>query len=115
MSAPRLVVLAGPANTGKTALANAFLHDDPFLVLVSRDDLREAVRWNGRDEGLLTWLMADVARFLLHHGIGVVVKAQNLEQIDRDIWLALAVETRARLTWVDSRAAWARLLSAGEA
>ena len=105
----RLVVISGPAGVGKMKLARVLMARDPSLALVSRDALRDALACNGRDEMVMTLLMVHVARFLLGHGIGAVVHACNLEEVDRVLWRATASEAGIALEWIELPAAWERI------
>jgi predicted kinase len=97
-----LVVIAGPANSGKLPLAKHLLKKNPDLLLVHRDTIRESLV-NQLDEALISWLMYSMADYLLSAGRSVVICAWNLEQFDRDLWLGLSVKREARLIWLDTR------------
>lgn len=99
---PRLIVISGPPNSGKLPLALKLCHDDPSLILVHRDRLRDAVV-NRLDEWCMTLAMADLARGLLMRRVGVVCCAWNMEPADRTLWQGVAVETGAELVWLDTR------------
>lgn len=98
----RLVVVAGPANTGKMPLARRLMSEDPSLALVHRDDLRRDLsaklyEWH------ITLVMAAIVRCLLSLGGNVIVCAWNMEPEDRMVWDGLAAEHSAGLEWFDVR------------
>jgi len=99
----RLIVISGPANTGKMPLARKLMADSPELALVHRDDIRRDLG-TVLDEGLITHLMGDLARRLLEANHPVVVCAWNLQKMDHDLWFAIARETEAPIVWLDVRA-----------
>jgi predicted kinase len=98
----RLVIVAGPANSGKMPLARRLIADDPSLALVHRDDLRSALAAK-LDEWHITLLMASLVRQLLSLGHNVIVCAWNLERADWNLWLGLATEHSAEMEWLDVR------------
>ena len=98
----RLVVIAGPERSGKYPLARRLMADDPELVLVHRDTLRDSLV-KPIDEWEITLLMEAVARKLLRFGHSVVVCAWNLEAADYDLWSDLAATTGVEMKWMDVR------------
>lgn len=102
MSPRRLIVISGPANSGKMPLARKLMADDPGLCLVHRDDLRRDLMAKV-DEAHITMLMGDLTRRLLMYGHPVVVCAWNLERMDADLWIEIAHATATPLVWLDVR------------
>ena len=98
----RLVVIAGPANTGKLPLARKLCADDPGLLLIHRDHIREGLR-NPLDEWEITLLMHAMSKYLLAHGHSICICAWNLELSDNLLWHALAGEAGAEMQWLDVR------------
>ena len=98
---PRLVVVSGPPNTAKLALAWAIAAEDPNLRFIHRDQVRVLF---GRllDESHLTRLLADMATSLLTAGYGVVTAGQNLAPSDRALWTGVAEGAQAELEWVST-------------
>ena len=98
----RLVVISGPANTGKLPLAKMLCTNDPTLLLIHRDHIREGLT-NSIDEGRVTLLMGEMATHLLGWGYSVCACAWNLEHFDRVMWDIIAAATHAKLEWLDVR------------
>ena len=98
----RLVVIAGPANTGKMPLARKLMAEDPDLLLVHRDYLRDSLH-NQLDEGYITLLMGDLARGILRLGRSPIVVAWNLESFDWYLWHQVAQEFNVPINWLDVR------------
>lgn len=98
----RLVVIAGPANSGKMPLARKLMQDDETLALVHRDDLR-TVLGTQIDEWHITLLMAALTRSLLSFGRDVVVCAWNMDISDWHLWQGIATEFSAKMEWLDVR------------
>jgi hypothetical protein len=98
----RLVVISGPANSGKMPLARRLCVNDPRLLLVHRDHIREGLI-NEVAEGTITHLMAEMAKRLLNWDYSVCACAWNLEHTDHLIWDEVALETGATLEWLDVR------------
>jgi predicted kinase len=101
----RLIVIAGPACSGKMPLARALMEQDPSLVLVHRDALRDAfvARF---DEWILTVVMADIVDRLLLYGQNVITVSWNLTRDDRRLWKSIAKKyhyDRLELEWLDTR------------
>lgn len=105
----RLVVIAGPANSGKLPLAKRLMAEDPSLVLVHRDALRDALVTRV-DEWVITLAMASLADALLANGQSVIVCAWNLEPEDRELWLEVAEKSRVELEWLDVTDPWVAAL-----
>lgn len=99
----RLVVIAGPANTGKMPLARRLMEDDARLVLVHRDLVRAAMPGVSVSEGHITQVMGAMARTLLWQGYSVVAVAWNLEPEDVFLWTAVAADSRLSPEWLDVR------------
>ncbi|HEV7255739.1 MAG TPA: AAA family ATPase [Mesorhizobium sp.] len=99
----RLIVISGPANTGKMPLARKLMADAPELALVHRDDIRRDLCATV-DEGVVTHLMGEMARLLLGVGYPVIVCAWNLQKSDHDLWFEIARDTDAPIVWLDVRA-----------
>lgn len=97
-----LLVISGPANSGKLPLAKVLLREDPLRVLVHRDPLREMFT-NPVDEMHITWIMRDIAHRLLEDRYSPIICAWNLEPIDRIIWEGLRREHLIPLQWFDTR------------
>lgn len=93
-----LYVLSGLPGAGKTTRALE-LADQKFAILLSRDELRVSYR-SKIDEGHLTRVMAEQARYLLVEGYSVVVDSWNLTQGDEDLWYCLAADTGAVIQWI---------------
>lgn len=100
----RLVVIAGPARSGKIARTWEIAAADPNLHVLHRDNVRVLF---GRqiDEPDLTRLLGTMAWSLLSSGYGVVTTGQNLAPSDRAQWERVAAETGATLEWVQTEAA----------
>lgn len=99
----RLVVISGPANSGKLPLAKALMEKNPELVLVHRDALRDAIVTKV-DEWTVTQAMGALTGVLLNAGHPVVVCAWNLEPQDRDLWVRISGSyAEAPLEWLDTR------------
>jgi hypothetical protein len=99
----RLVVVAGPANSGKMPLGRRLLSEDRGLVLVHRDHLRDAFEINRPDEWEITLLMGQLVRGILELGRSPLVVAWNLDPADRTLWFAIAAEYRVACEWLDVR------------
>jgi hypothetical protein len=98
----RLVVISGPAESGKFPLAKSLCANDSNLLLVHRDHIREGLS-NPVPEGTITLLMGEVAKWLINHGFSVCACAWNLEHFDHIMWDEVAAETGAKLEWLDVR------------
>lgn len=98
-----LVVIAGPANSGKMPLARRLLGENPLLVLVHRDHLRASFEINTPDEWEITLLMGSLAGGLLTLSMSPLVVAWNLEQSDRDLWTTISKDHMVPLRWLDVR------------
>lgn len=98
----RLVVICGPANSGKLPLAKRMMADDPRLVLVHRDSLRDALV-TPVDEWVITLAMRDIARQLMVNGYPVLVCAWNLDPEDKELWAELADIAGLDMEWLDVR------------
>lgn len=98
----KLVVISGPANTGKMPLARRLAAENPELKIVHRDDLRRMFL-NPVDEAVISWAMYDLARRLLHCGHSPLIVAWNLERIDRMMWRRLSMSEDVPLEWMDIR------------
>lgn len=86
----RLVVISGPANSGKMPLARKLLAEDKSLICVHRDDFRR-IFVNPVNEGHITESMACTAVSLLNtRKYSVIVVAWNLEPEDRELWENIA-------------------------
>lgn len=99
---PRLVVVAGPACSGKMPLARELMRKNEDLVLVHRDHLRASFE-SVVDEAHITLLMGALAREILRLGRSPIVVAWNLEQFDRDLWDDVSDEFLVPLEWLDTR------------
>lgn len=98
----RIVVVAGPACSGKMPLARVLMRLDSDLVLVHRDFLRASFE-SKIDEGDITVLMGDLARGILRIGRSPIIVAWNLERFDVDLWTSIAVESNVTMEWLDVR------------
>lgn len=98
----RLVIVAGPACSGKMPLARSLMQKDDDLVLVHRDFLRASFE-SKIDEAYITLLMGDLARGILRLGRSPIVVAWNLEQFDRDLWGEISDDFLVPLEWLDTR------------
>jgi predicted kinase len=98
----KLVVIQGGFKTGKMPLARKLLAEDPDLVCVHRDHLRDHLI-NSMDEWEISLLMADLARGVLRLGRSPVIVAWNLDPADRKLWTRVAAEADAELVWLDVR------------
>ena len=98
----KLVVIAGPANSGKMPLARKLAAENPEYKIVHRDDLR-AMFVNEVSEDQITWNMRGIASDLLSHGHTPLIVAWNLEPSDRRMWEGLAAGRMAELVWLDVR------------
>ncbi|ORE87724.1 AAA family ATPase [Aurantimonas sp. 22II-16-19i] len=98
----RLVVISGPANTGKMPLAKRLMAEDRSLMCVHRDDIRAALV-NPLDEGHITLCMGALAGMLLSLGSSVIVGAWNLDPEDRQLWTRIAADHGAPMAWLDVR------------
>lgn len=98
---PRLVVVSGPAGSGKIAKAWAAAAPDPSLRFLHRDQVRVLF---GRliDEAHLTELIGVLAERLLSQGYGVVTAAQNQSPSDAALWSSIAQRTGAALEWIST-------------
>ncbi|ORE90985.1 AAA family ATPase [Aurantimonas sp. 22II-16-19i] len=102
MASQRLVVVSGPANSGKMPLARRLMADDLSLMCVHRDDIRAALV-NPLDEGQITLCMGALAGMLLSLGLSAIVVAWNLEPADRDLWTRIAADHGVPMEWMDVR------------
>lgn len=98
----RLVVIAGPANSGKYPLAQKLCAADPSLLLVHRDTIRSGLV-NKTNEGQITHLMGVMAEKLLGWGYSVCACAWNLEHSDHIMWDEVAAQSGVKLEWIDVR------------
>lgn len=98
----RFVVVSGPARTGKMPLSIKLMSDDPRLVFVHRDTMRDALA-TPIDEWAVTLIMRDTAARLLALGHSVIICAWNLEPEDAALWRGLAAEHSVSLEWLDVR------------
>lgn len=98
----RLVVIAGPACSGKMPLARSLMQQDSDLVLVHRDNLRASLEAKV-DEAHITLLMGELARGILRLGRSPIIVAWNLEQFDLDLWSSIAGKCRVPMMWLDVR------------
>lgn len=96
----KLVVISGPANTGKMPLARKLAADHPEYKIVHRDDLRRMFI-NPVTEDHITVHMYFVGHCLLSDGHTPVMVAWNLEQSDRNLWEKLARVHKVPLEWLD--------------
>jgi predicted kinase len=99
----RIVVVAGPASSGKMPLARRLLAGDPTLVLVHRDHLRTSFENSALDEWQITLLMSDVAEGILHLQLSPLVVAWNMHPADKKLWTTMANAYDAPLEWLDVR------------
>lgn len=97
MRRPTLHVLAGLPGAGKSTRAAAIIAETG-AVLVSRDDLRLALRTEIH-VGLMNGVMETAARVLLEAGHDVTIDAWNLHPGDRATWTSLAQALGAELVW----------------
>lgn len=102
VSDARLVIVAGPACSGKYPLARRLMSEDPSLVMVHRDTIRASLITLD-DESLITRLMGNIASDLLDAGRSVIVCAWNMEPADGDLWNRLADKAGIRAEWLDVR------------
>jgi ribose 1,5-bisphosphokinase PhnN len=98
----RLVVVAGPACSGKMPLARKLMNADADLILVHRDFLRASFE-SRVDEGHITLLMGELVRGTFRIGRSAIVVAWNLEQFDIDLWTSIAAEFDVPMEWLDVR------------
>lgn len=96
----KVVVISGPANTGKMPLARKLAADHSEYKIVHRDDLRRMFV-NEVGEGVITLAMYEVAKELLRNGHTPLLVAWNLEPVDRRLWADLADGHEVRLEWLD--------------
>jgi len=99
---PHLIVIAGPANTGKMPLARDLMERNPQLVCVHRDTIRDSLIAKV-DECVITRIMGDTARQLIRAGYPVIAVAWNMEQIDRLMWEWIAADAGVPVLWLDVR------------
>lgn len=99
---PRLVVIAGPPDSGKMPLARALAGRDRELLLVHRDQFRSALL-NPIHETDLTLALVEMVEALLRLGCSVLAVSQNLHPDDRERWSEVAAERGAELRWLDTR------------
>lgn len=97
---PRLVVIAGPERSGKMPLARKLMSEDPDLVLVHRDHLRDSFE-SKVNEGHITMLMGDLVCGILRVGRSPIVVAWNLEVTDRRLWTSISDMFDISLQWFD--------------
>lgn len=98
----QLVVIAGPANSGKMPLARKLMATEP-LYLVHRDHLRASFEANRPDEWEITLLMGELVRGLLRLERSPLAVAWNLEPADQELWCDISDEFRVPLRWLDVR------------
>jgi predicted kinase len=98
----RLVVIAGPANSGKMPLAQTLVGKDRNLLMVHRDQIRSSLA-NPIHETDLTLALVEMVNALLALGLDVVTVAQNLHPDDQERWRDLADKRGAELQWLDTR------------
>lgn len=99
----RLIIISGPANSGKMPLARKLMADDPSLCLVHRDDIRNIIGGEV-NEATITLLMVDMAERLISKNHSVVVCAWNLLRSDMEYWMGVCVKFSIPLVWLDVRA-----------
>lgn len=99
---PRLVVVAGPANSGKMPLARRLMSEDPSLVMVHRDTIRASLITLD-DESLITRLMGRIASDLLDAGHSPIICAWNMAPTDAALWNGLAEDAGIKAEWFDVR------------
>lgn len=92
-----LYVLSGLPGAGKTTRAREIV-GQTNAILLCRDELRVSYS-NLKDEGHLTAVMAEQARFFLRQGYDVVVDSWNLTEWDEELWNGVASSTAADLHW----------------
>jgi predicted kinase len=97
----RLVVIAGPASSGKHRLARHMCAEQGLLLL-SRDATRQMVV-TPIPEWLVTYAVADLAKALIERGANVCVVGFNMEDWDHKLWAEVAQATGAELEWMDTR------------
>lgn len=97
-----LIVIAGPANSGKFPLAKKLLAEDSNRLLVHRDSIRDAIV-NSMDEWAVSLLMEAMTARLLDMQKSVVVCAWNLEPTDAAMWKAVAAMYDVPIRWLDTR------------
>jgi hypothetical protein len=102
MNPLRIVVIAGPANSGKMPLARCLMALDTTLGLVHRDFIRTSLE-SPFDEGEITLLMGYMARGILAVGRSPIIVAWNMHQMDFDLWTELSDDFIVPLTWYDTR------------
>jgi predicted kinase len=99
---PHLVVIAGPANSGKMPLAQRLIASSPPPVLVHRDLIRQALV-NPISEGHLSIILVELVEALLAGGYNVVTVSQNLDPLDKIRWSLAAQKNQAEFIWLDTR------------
>ena len=94
----RLVIIHGPANSGKLAAMWATASADRDLRVLHRDQVRLLF---GRliSEAHLTEIMGDMALGLLQRGYSVITCGQNETDDDARLWEWVAVEGRSTIEW----------------
>lgn len=99
----RLIVISGPANTGKMPLARELQRIDQNLCIVHRDDIRAMLN-APCDEWNITLMMGDITGRLLAAKKPAIVCAWNLEKEDMLLWMETAHKYSVPLVWLDVRA-----------
>ena len=97
---PKLVVIAGPAGTGKLARMYEVAAPDPDMRLLHRDQVR-VLFGRAISEGDLTQVMQAMVMVLLENGYNVVTVGQNLHEGDTHMWNEVAYLTKAQITWME--------------
>lgn len=98
----RFVIIAGPAQSGKMPLARRLMSEDPSLVMVHRDTIRDSLITK-IGEWQITEIMGDMAIRLLRQGNSVIVCAWNMELSDRALWTMIANMYGLEMEWLDTR------------
>lgn len=97
----RLVVIHGPANTGKIARVWEVAAEDAAMRIVHRDTVRVSF---GRllEEAHLSEVIADMVYALLARGYSVVTVSCAMQPQDARRWRWIAAEAGADLQWVET-------------
>ena len=86
----QFVMLVGPAGSGKTTTAKNIRLQNPKIIMLSSDSLREMINGDASDQSnpqLIFTIMRDAATTSLMMGLDVIYDATNLSSVRRKMLL----------------------------